>query len=194
LRSLARLRAAVSSPSTDPAALQAALAWGTEAPRGFPPDFVDRQRFKLLSDATAAGGDDGQVEAAARALTVAVDKKVQLLSPRDLLRVEEVTAKVERRGGKTIGDAGAGAGQVALKAGAELSGRPVRVSAQTILQARVLEDAPPAGAEVTVQGETVTIHAKPRSGKEAQEFGARVRKIPGVGAVVVREKPESPPE
>lgn len=194
LRALGRLRSALAGPLPGPSDIAAALTW-VQAPSaaGLAPDFVDRQRFKLLADAATRAPQGEQSLAAARALTVAADKKIPLQSPRDLLRVDDVTRIVNRGAGKIIGEATPASGDHVLQVGAELPGRAVRVSAQTMIQARLIEAGGlPPGAEVKVQGATITIKSESATAKELGEYQARVSRLPGVRAVVVKEKPEPP--
>ena len=190
LRALVRLRAALSGPAAPPPAdLEEAAAW--TAPTGLDPGFADRQRFKLLADAAARGPAAGRHRAAARALTFAVDKPVPLLSPRDLLRVEDVIGTVGSHPVKVVGDSVTLPTDRTLAVGGGLAGRPVRVSAGTVIHARLIgEGAPPEGAAVQVRGDVVRVTARRSRRREVEEYRARIARLPGVAAVVVEDEPD----
>jgi tetratricopeptide (TPR) repeat protein len=188
---LSRLRAGLSSRGAPDAALAAqAGAWSAATSADLPADFVDRQRFKLLSDVARARPSD--TLAAARALTLAAEKRLPLLSAGDVLRAEAASRIVAEAFGFELGRAGQArdSPSAALQVSLGSTATELALPPQALLAARVAVQADTAwgATKLRLQGKKLILEPHDLSAAEIKLLSDKLKGVQGIESVAVVER------
>lgn len=165
------------------------------------PEFLDRQRFKTLSDLAVrvdeAGHAPAATELAARAFRTAIENVKHFTGSADVVRIQKIRPSATQQRvldrkplvlGSFTGGAPAGAKTWRLTDPLTLRPTQVRLDGDDVLAARIVRElrADPAlqSADYVVKGGQVTV----REGSRTEEVKSRIEKLPGVDAVRVTPK------